>query len=137
MLYERPTKLDKDLKGARWQSSTVTTLEDELAQLRRMVDEHKMSESAESAKPGKEGAIMVDTCVEQLSADTVAAGVALAQETNEDDDPWFDPDTGRTSVRSDLSNNAESAEQSSAPQRSPTRKDKESQKTRRRKKDEE
>lgn len=84
MLYEKNTKLEEDLKDARWQASTLTTLEDEAKQLRQIVDERKISESAESTKPVKERATTTEVCVEQLSADTVAAGVSLAEETNED-----------------------------------------------------
>lgn len=108
---------EQDLKETRWQASTVTTLEDELKWLRRVVDDRKFSGSAESTNPVREKATVAEACVEQLSADTVAAGVTFASETNEDDEPWHDPVAGHMWVRFDLSKLAESVGEPSAPQR--------------------
>lgn len=128
------SKLEQDLKGARWQAQTVTTFEDEPTLLRRTADEQNISESVEVEKPAKQKATATEVSVGQSSADTVAAGVAFTEETNEDEAPCCDPDTGYTWVRSDLSKFGESVGQSTAPQRDSARKDKESKKTRRRKK---
>lgn len=107
MLYEKCTKIEQDLKGARLQASTVAKLEDDRKQLRRIFCEHEIGESAESMKPVKESATATEVCAEQLSADTVVAGVTLAEETSEDGEPWHDPDTGHIWARSDLSKNVE------------------------------
>lgn len=70
------------------------------------MNECKLDDSAaESTRPFKEKATVTEVCAQQLSADTVAAGVTLAEETNEEDEPWHDPDTRHTWVRSDLSKN--------------------------------
>lgn len=36
----------------------------------------------------------MDICVEQLRADTVAAGATFAEDANEDDEPWHAPNSG-------------------------------------------
>lgn len=72
----------------------MTTLEDEPKQFRRIMEDHKISESVEVEKPAKEQTTAMQVCGWQSRADTVAAGVTFAEETNEDETPWRDPDTG-------------------------------------------
>lgn len=94
-------------------ASAVTTLEGELKQLRRIVGGCKLADSAaESTMLVTEKTTVTEVCAEQLIADTVAAGVTVAEETHEEGVTWCDnPDTGHTWVRSDLSKNVQSVGQ--------------------------
>lgn len=70
MLYDKSARLEKDLEEVRWRASVVTTVEDELKQIRR-----RLCTNIQMRRRSR-----FEVSAGQSRADPVAAGVWLAEE---------------------------------------------------------
>lgn len=76
MLYDQNARLEKDLNETLWQTSTVTTLQDELKPVGRLVDGREVVGIVTGEKAGEEAAL-AEASSGQSNAGHAAAGVSL------------------------------------------------------------